>query len=55
MDSLEKEFAADNNALQTMATRIQTLEKEIRDLQEQAQKPNSPIKPETVNAESRRI
>ncbi len=50
MDGLEKEFAADNAALQAMATRTQTLEKEIRDLQEQIQKPNSPIKPETVNA-----
>ncbi len=48
MDSLEKEFTVDNNALQTMATRIQTLEKELRDLQEQASKPNSPIKPESV-------
>ncbi|MEO6587973.1 MAG: OmpH family outer membrane protein [Pyrinomonadaceae bacterium] len=49
MDSLEKEFAGDNTALQTMGTRIQTLEKEIRDLQEKAAQPNSPIKPETVS------
>lgn len=48
MDSLEKEFTVDNNALKTMATRIQTLEKELGDLQVQASKPNSPIKPESV-------
>lgn len=50
MDSLEKEFATDNTALQAMGTKLQNLEKEIKSLQEQIQKPNSPIKPETLNA-----
>lgn len=50
MDALEKEFATENTALQTMATKLQTLEKEITTLREQLEKPNSPIKPETVNA-----
>ena len=50
MDSLETEFKADNTALQTMATKLQTLEKEIPSLRDQASKPNSPIKPESVNA-----
>jgi Skp family chaperone for outer membrane proteins len=50
MDSLENEFKADNTALQTMATKLQALEKEITTLREQISKANSPIKPETVNA-----
>lgn len=50
MDSLENEFKADNTALQTMATKLQTLEKEITTLRDQLSKPNSPIKPEAVNA-----
>ncbi len=50
MDALEKEFATDNTALQSMATKLQGLETEIKSLQEQLAKPNSPIKPETANA-----
>lgn len=50
MDSLENEFKADNAALQTMATKLQTLEKEITTLRDQLSKPNTPIKPEAVNA-----
>jgi Skp family chaperone for outer membrane proteins len=50
VNALDKEFAADENALKTMATKLQTLEKEITTLREQASKPNSPIKPETIDA-----
>lgn len=50
MNSLESEFKTDNTTLQTMATRLQALEKEITSLRDQAAKPNSPIKVETVNA-----
>ena len=50
MDALEKEFATENTELQTMAKKLQTLETEIKTLRDQLEKPNSPIKPEAVNA-----
>ncbi|CAN5585496.1 hypothetical protein BH20ACI4_BH20ACI4_02110 [soil metagenome] len=50
MDSIMKEFEVENNGMKTMLTKLQTLEKEIATLREQFEKPNSPIKPETVNA-----
>ena len=50
MDSLIKEFEVENNAMKAMLTKLQALEKEIATLREQISKPNSPIKPETVNA-----
>lgn len=50
MDALEKEFDTENNAMKAMVTKLQTLEKEITTLREQLSKPNSPVKPETVNA-----
>lgn len=48
MKTLDTEFKPVTTELQTQATRMQNLEKEIRTLQEQASKPNSPIKPESV-------
>lgn len=50
MDSVIKEFEVENNEMKTMATKLQTLEKEIAALRDQLSKPNSPIKPEAVNA-----
>lgn len=50
LNSLETEFKPVFTELQTLATKIQALEKEIATLREAISKPNSPIKPETVNA-----
>jgi Skp family chaperone for outer membrane proteins len=52
MDSVIKEFEVENNAMKTMLTKLQTLEKEIATLREQLNKPNSPVKPETLYAKS---
>ena len=50
MNSLETELKPDITALQTMATKLQTLQAEITKLQEQSRaNPTVPIKPETVN------
>ncbi|MCW5961334.1 MAG: OmpH family outer membrane protein [Pyrinomonadaceae bacterium] len=51
--SVDKEFEPVNNELRNLVTKRDNLEKEIRALQEQAQKnPNVPIKPETINAKA---
>jgi Skp family chaperone for outer membrane proteins len=52
MTALENEFKPSYTELQTLATRIQNLEKEITTLREQASKPNSPIKIESVQAKA---
>ncbi|HEX8735535.1 MAG TPA: OmpH family outer membrane protein [Pyrinomonadaceae bacterium] len=46
--ALDNEFKNEITALQADATRMQNLEKEITTLREQLSKPNSPIKPESV-------
>lgn len=50
MDALEKEFTPVKTELDTMLANFQKLGNEIKSLQEQMQKPNSPIKPESVQA-----
>ncbi len=51
MNSLEKEFAGTQTELQTMATKLQTLQVDIKKLQDQAQTPSAvPINPATANA-----
>lgn len=50
MTSLETEFKPLQTELDGMVNKYQTLGKEIQSLQEQIQKPNSPIKPESVQA-----
>lgn len=42
MTSLENEMKPDQNALQALATQIQTLEKELQGLQDQINNPNAP-------------
>lgn len=49
MTTLDKEFTPMRTNLQNAVTRIQTLEKEITGLRDQASKPNSPISATTVN------
>jgi Skp family chaperone for outer membrane proteins len=50
MNALDGEFKPAYTELQTMQTRAQTLQKQYNDLVAEAQKPNSPIKPESVQA-----
>lgn len=51
MNSLETEFKQTQADLQTMATRLQTLQTDIKKLQDQAATPSAvPIKPEVANA-----
>lgn len=51
-NTLEGEFKAPGAELQTMYTRIQSLEKELRTMQEQAQKGTVPVDQKTVSAKS---
>ncbi|GIU82822.1 MAG: OmpH family outer membrane protein [Acidobacteria bacterium] len=55
LNTLEKEFQPTKNELQTMASRIETLTKEYNSLLEQANKPNSPISPQTLQAKREEI
>lgn len=48
MTALDNEFKPAFTELQTMNTRLQTLQKQYNDLATQAQAPNSPIKPESL-------
>jgi Skp family chaperone for outer membrane proteins len=48
MTALDGEFKPAFNELQTMQTRLQTLQKQYNDLYVEAQKPGSPIKPEAL-------
>lgn len=50
MNALDGEFKPAFAELQTMNTRMQTLQKQYNDLATEAQKPNSPIKPEALQA-----
>jgi Skp family chaperone for outer membrane proteins len=50
MNALDNEFKPAFAELQTMNTRLQTLQKQYNDLATEAQKPNSPIKPEALQA-----
>ncbi|HLM01287.1 MAG TPA: OmpH family outer membrane protein [Pyrinomonadaceae bacterium] len=50
MTALDNEFKPAYTELQTMGTRLQTLQKQYNDLYAEAQKPNSPIKPEALQA-----
>jgi Skp family chaperone for outer membrane proteins len=50
MNSLETEFKPLQTELDGMVTKYQTLGKELQILQEQIQKSNSPIKPESLQA-----
>lgn len=50
--TLETEFTPVNNELKTMATKYQTLQKDFENLRDAAQKPNSPVKVETVQAKA---
>ena len=49
MKTLDTEFTPIKQNLQGAVTKIQTLEKEITGLRDQASKPNSPVSPTTVN------
>lgn len=50
MNALDNEFKPTYTELQTMNTRLQTLQKQYNDLAAEAQKPNSPIKQETLQS-----
>lgn len=50
MKALDAEFKTDYTDLQNMQTKAQTLQKAYNDLYAEAQKPNSPIKPEALQA-----
>ncbi|HEX8247860.1 MAG TPA: OmpH family outer membrane protein [Pyrinomonadaceae bacterium] len=50
MTALDGEFKPTYTELQTMNTRLQTLQKQYNDLATQAQTPNSPIKPESIQS-----
>ncbi|HEX8370354.1 MAG TPA: OmpH family outer membrane protein [Pyrinomonadaceae bacterium] len=50
MTALDNEFKPSYTELQTMNTRLQTLQKQYNDLYTQAQTPNSPIKQESLQA-----
>jgi Skp family chaperone for outer membrane proteins len=50
LTSLETEFKPVQTELEGLVNRFETLRKEIETLREQASKPNSPIKPESVQA-----
>jgi Skp family chaperone for outer membrane proteins len=52
VDALEKEFTAQTAELRKEQTRYQTLEKELRDLQEQIQKGTVPINENSARAKS---
>ncbi len=50
MNSLEIEFKPVTAELNTMGTKLQTLQADIEKMRNSASNPNVPIKPETVNA-----
>lgn len=50
MTALDNEFKPAFTELQGMQTRLQTLQKQYNDLATQAQAPNSPIKPESLQS-----
>ncbi len=55
LNALEKEFQPARNELQTMASRLETLTKEYNTLLEEANKPNSPISPQTLQTKREEI
>jgi Skp family chaperone for outer membrane proteins len=55
LNALEKEFQPARNELQAMANKLETLTKEYNTLLEEANKPNSPISPQTLQTKREEI
>lgn len=55
LNALDKEFSTTKTELQAMATKLENLTKEYNNLLEQANKPNSPISPQTLQAKREEI
>ncbi|MCS6873668.1 MAG: OmpH family outer membrane protein [Pyrinomonadaceae bacterium] len=55
LNALDREFQPVKTELQTLASRIDSLTKEYNTLLEQANKPNSPVSPQTLQAKREEI